>query len=115
MPSKRQKYHALVNQGVNPYEAAIKAGYAPHRTTVARLVASQPPPSPLAAALKHMPLDLQEYYAGSKEAQRLISLDPDDPTGYPGLESLQVTLEYMKEFEEHGKEAADILSEKHRA
>src|SRR6266566_8424078 len=115
MPTKRQKYHSLVNQGVNPYEAAVKAGYAPHRTTVARLIASDPPPSPLQAALKLLPQDLQDYYTGSKEAQRLIELWPDDPTGYPGLEALRVDLECQREFELHGKEAERVLSDKFRA
>ena len=115
MPSKRQKYHSLVNQGVNPYEAAVKAGYAPHRTTVARLIASDPPPSPLQTALKKMPQDLQDYYAGSKEAQRLIDLWPDDPTGYPGIEALRVDLEISREYELHGRAAADAMSDRYRA
>ena len=115
MSTKRQKYHSLVAQGVNPYEAAVKAGYAPHRTTVARLIASDPPPSPLQAALKLMPQDLQDYYAGSKEAQRLIELWPDDPTGYPGIEALRVDLECQREFELHGKEAERAISDRYRA
>ncbi len=72
MPTKREKYHALVNHGVNPFEAAVRAGYTPHRTTLKRLVASDPPPSPLQAALKLLPADLQDFYASSKEAQRHI-------------------------------------------
>jgi hypothetical protein len=72
MTRRSEKYHALVAKGVNQYEAAAKAGYKPNRSTLRRLKMAQPPPTAFEACLNALPADLQEYYAASSEAQRLI-------------------------------------------